>query len=144
MYPNYPIGFSDHSIGSSLPIASIALGASLIEKHFTFDKEMDGWDHKVSADEKELVEICDGVKKVYESMGSSRVQAVEDIERRVAFKRSLIITRDMKKGEKIKSGDLNAKRPGDGLRPEMFDFVVGRELANDISCDAILSLDDLR
>jgi len=143
LYPNYPIGFSDHSLGSSLPIASIALGACVIEKHFTFDKDMEGWDHKVSADEKELIDICHGVNKVYESMGTSRVTAVEDSKRIVEFKRSLIITRDMKKGEKIKASDLSAKRPGSGLQPEMFDFVVGRTLSKDISSDSILALDDL-
>ena len=99
MYPDYPIGFSDHSLGSTLPVASIALGAAVIEKHFTFDKDMEGWDHKVSADEQELIDICAGAKKVYESMGTSRVSAVEDSKRRTEFKRSLIITKDMKKGE---------------------------------------------
>jgi N-acetylneuraminate synthase len=143
MYPDYPIGFSDHSLGSALPIASIALGAAVIEKHFTFDKDMDGWDHKVSADEQELIDICAGVKKVYESMGTSRVSAVEDSKRRTEFKRSLIITKDMKKGEKIKASDLSAKRPGSGLKPEMFDFVVGRTLSKDVTSDSILNLDDL-
>ena len=143
MYPDYPIGFSDHSLGSTLPVASIALGAAVIEKHFTFDKDMEGWDHKVSADEQELIDICAGAKKVYESMGTSRVSAVEDSKRRTEFKRSLIITKDMKKGEKIKASDLSAKRPGSGLKPEMFDFVVGRTLSKDVSSDSILSLDDL-
>ena len=143
MYPDYPVGFSDHSLGSALPIASIALGAAVIEKHFTFDKDMDGWDHKVSADEQELIDICAGVKKVYESMGTSRVSAVEDSKRRTEFKRSLIITKDIKKGEKIKASDLSAKRPGSGLKPEMFDFVVGRTLSKDVTSDSILNLDDL-
>lgn len=143
LYPNYPIGFSDHSIGSALPIASIALGAAVIEKHFTFDKDMEGWDHAVSADENELIEICQGVKKVYESMGTSRVKAVEDSTRRTEFKRSLTIVRDMKKGEKISAADLSAKRPASGLMPEMFQFVVGRTLSKDISSDSILNLDDL-
>tara|TARA_B100000579_G_scaffold438023_1_gene471018 strand:+ start:25543 stop:26604 length:1062 start_codon:yes stop_codon:yes gene_type:complete len=143
IYPNYPVGFSDHSIGASLPIASIALGACVIEKHFTFDKDMEGWDHKVSADEQELKDICHGVKKVYESLGCSRIRAVEGIERREAFKRSLVITRDMKKGEKIELSDLTAKRPGTGLSPEMINMVVGRTISKDLLNDSILNLDDL-
>ena len=143
MYPDYPIGFSDHSLGSALPIASVALGACIIEKHFTFDKEMDGWDHKVSADEQELVDICKGAYKVYESLGTSRVTAVEDSTRMIEFKRSLVLTRNIKKGEKILETDLTAKRPGNGLKPELFNFIVGRTAANDIEADTVFQMTDL-
>lgn len=143
LYPNYPVGFSDHSIGSSLPIASIAIGACIIEKHFTFDKDMEGWDHKVSADENELKDICKGALKVYEALGTSRVSAVEDSTRMTEFKRSLVLNKNLKKGNKIKANDLSAKRPGDGLKPELFDYVVGRTLGKDKEADSILYENDL-
>ena len=69
---DYPIGFSDHSLGFELPMASAALGVSVIEKHFTLDKEMEGWDHKVSADKSELRVIASGTRRVAKALGSSR------------------------------------------------------------------------
>jgi N-acetylneuraminate synthase len=143
MYPDYQIGFSDHSLGINLPIASVALGVPIIEKHFTLDKTLPGWDHKVSADEGELRQICEGALQVYQSMGSNRIVAVEDEERRNAFRRSLVLKCNLKKGEKISRDNLTAKRPGDGLKPEMIEFVVGRTVAHDMEANSILYLTDI-
>jgi len=143
MYPRYPVGFSDHSLGTCLPVSSVVLGVPVIEKHFTLDKGMEGWDHKVSADEADLLEICQNAQRVHAAMGSNRVSAIESAERKDAFRRSLVLTRDLKKGEKIVASDLTAKRPGEGLKPEMFDFVVGRTLQTDLAADSVLHLNDL-
>lgn len=77
-YPNYPIGFSNHTLGTSIPIASAALGVCLIEKHFTLDKNMFGWDHKVSADFQDMSTIVKESKRIVEAMGSFRIKCVED------------------------------------------------------------------
>lgn len=142
-YPEYPIGFSDHTLGTAIPLASVALGACLIEKHFTLDKNMEGWDHKVSATQDEMRVIVEGSKRINEAMGSFRVTATESAERRTEFRRSIVLTRDMTKGEIIKVEDIDYKRPGTGLPPEMTDFVVGHAVNKDLKYDHILIKEDI-
>lgn len=142
-YPDYPIGFSDHTLGTAIPLASVALGACLIEKHFTLDKNMEGWDHKVSANKNEMKIIVEGSKRISEAMGSFRVAATETDERKQEFRRSIVLARDMKKGEVIKYTDIDYKRPGTGIKPEMTDFVIGRMINKDLKYDHILSREDI-
>lgn len=139
---SYPIGYSDHSIGTAIPIASVAKGVCIIEKHFTLDKEMFGWDHKVSATPEELKEISEGSKKVYESMGKEEIFSVEPQERKDAFRRSIVVTRNIKKGEVFKEDDLDFKRPGTGVKPEMFESIIGKECKREISEDELLQESD--
>jgi N-acetylneuraminate synthase len=98
IYPNYPIGFSDHTLGTSIPIASVALGVCVIEKHFTLDKNMFGWDHKVSATKDEMALIVSESQRVNAALGDFRISCVEDQERKTSFRRSIISTRAIKKG----------------------------------------------
>ena len=142
-YPNYPIGFSDHTIGIEIPLASVALGASLIEKHFTLDKKMEGWDHKVSATKDEMMVIVNGAKRINDALGSFRISAPESDEKKAEFRRSIVITRDIKAGEIILVDDLDYKRPGTGIKPEMTDFVVGMKVNKNLAFDHILVKEDL-
>ncbi|WP_314069772.1 N-acetylneuraminate synthase family protein [Campylobacter showae] len=142
-YPDYPIGFSDHTLGTAIPLASVALGACLIEKHFTLDKNMEGWDHKVSANKDEMKIIVEGSKRINEAMGSFRITATETDEKKQEFRRSIVLARDMKKGDVIKYTDIDYKRPGTGIKPEMTDFVIGRVLNKDLKYDHILSKEDI-
>ena len=142
-YPDYPIGFSDHTIGIEIPLASVALGAALVEKHFTLDKEMEGWDHKVSATKQELQGIISGAKRITDALGSFRIVAPETDEKKAEFRRSIVITREMKTGEIIGINDIDYKRPGTGLKPDMTDFVVGLKVNKDLAYDHILVKDDL-
>ena len=142
-YPDYPIGFSDHTLGTAIPLASVALGACLIEKHFTLDKNMEGWDHKVSANKDEMKIIVDGSKRINEAMGSFRITATETDEKKQEFRRSIVLARDMKKGEVIQYTDIDYKRPGTGIKPEMADFVIGRMVNKDLKNDHILSMEDI-
>ncbi|HFF8524475.1 TPA: N-acetylneuraminate synthase family protein [Providencia rettgeri] len=143
IYPDYPIGFSDHTIGIEIPLASVALGACIIEKHFTLDKNMEGWDHKVSATKDDLSAIVQGATRINESLGSYRIQATESLEKKAEFRRSIVLTRDMKKGEKITELDIDYKRPGSGLKPEMSDFIIGMSVNKDLEYDHILTKEDL-
>ena len=139
----YPIGFSDHTLGTSIPLASVALGACLIQKHFTLDKNMPGWDHKVSADFEEMKTICEQSKRIQKSLGSSRIQSVEDHDRKMAFRRSIVITKDLKAGHKLSRDDLDFKRPGSGISPEYLSFILGREIKQDLEADHVLDKEDL-
>ena len=142
-YPEYPIGFSDHTLGSAIPLASVALGACVIEKHFTLDKNMEGWDHKVSATKDEMTEIVENSKRISDALGSFRITASESDEKKKEFRRSIVITRDMKKDEIITEEDLDYKRPGGGFDPEMTEFVIGRTICKDLDFDHILSKEDI-
>lgn len=142
-YPDYPIGFSDHTLGTAIPLASVALGACLIEKHFTLDKNMEGWDHKVSATKDEMAEIVENAKKVSDAMGSFRITATESDDKKREFRRSIVLAREMKKGEVIKSEDVDYKRPGGGFDPEMTSIIVGRTVNKDLKFDHILTTEDI-
>lgn len=142
-YPEYPIGFSDHTLGTAIPLASVALGACLIEKHFTLDKNMEGWDHKVSATKDEMKEIVENAKRVSDALGSFRITATESDEKKREFRRSIVLTRDIKKGETIQEEDIDYKRPGGGFNPDMTEYVIGRKAKTNLMYDKILTNEDL-
>ncbi len=142
-YPDYPIGFSDHTIGVEIPLAAVAKGASVIEKHFTLDKEMPGWDHKVSATPDEMKAIFNGSKRVTEALGSyRRIVTIEDKEKIIAFRRSVVAANDIGKGKVIELSDLDVKRPGTGLEPQYIDMIVGRIAKRDIPYDKVIDMED--
>lgn len=142
-YPDYPVGFSDHTLGFSVPMAAATLGACIIEKHFTLDKEMFGWDHKVSATPDELAIICRETKRINKALGTFRIVCEEDENRRSEFRRSIVASRNLRAGEILKENDLDFKRPGKGIMPEHVAQVVGRTLKNDISFDSLIKWEDL-
>ncbi len=142
-YPEYPVGFSDHTLGTAIPLASVALGACIIEKHFTLNKNMTGWDHKVSATQDEMETIVSGSKRIAKAMGSFRVTATESDEKRQEFRRSIVLTRDIEKGQTIEASDIDYKRPGTGLSPEMTEFIVGKTINKNLKFDHILTNEDL-
>ena len=142
LYP-YPVGFSDHTIGSSIPIASVALGSCLIEKHFTLDKNLPGWDHKVSATPDELKEIVESSIRVSSAMGSHRISTQENEERRKEFRRSIVLKKRLTAGDTLKEDDLDFKRPGHGVSPDELKYVLGRTLKVDKGLDSVLSFSDL-
>jgi len=140
----YPIGFSDHTIGTSIPLASVVLGAKVIEKHFTLDKDMAGWDHEISANPKELKIIVEESKNIAESMGSfSRIVSKDEEDKKIKFRRSIVLVRSMKEGDVLQEKDLAYKRPGTHIAPNEYQYVVGRKLNRDISGDILLSWEDL-
>ena len=134
-FPDYPIGFSDHTIGSVVPLSAVTLGACVLEKHFTLDKEMEGWDHKVSATKDELTDIIYGSKRIVDALGSYRISATESEVQRREFRRSIVVTRDMKAGDIIATSDLDYKRPAGGFDPEMTEYLVGRTMRRDLGAD---------
>ena len=139
---SYPIGFSDHTIGFSIAIAAAAKGAWVIEKHFTLDKAMFGWDHGISADLMEMKTIVKESKRVHEALGTNKIVANEDKEKREAFRRSIVTSREIKKGEIFKEDMIDYKRPGDGIEPGYIKLLIGRAAKRDIGCDEVIKMDD--
>lgn len=136
------VGYSDHTLGTIAPIMSVAKGVCIIEKHFTLDKNMVGWDHKISADPAELKQICDAAHTGYQMLGSYTKVVSENQERRDAFKRSIVAARDIKAGEIIAKEDLDYKRPGSGIPPKYYKFLIGKVAKRDISFDEIIRMED--
>lgn len=136
------VGYSDHTLGVVAPLMSLSKGVCIIEKHFTLDKNMVGWDHKISASPEELKIICDSAKVGYKMLGSYTKVVNEDKERREAFQRSIVAARPIKKGHVITEGDLDYKRPGSGIPPKYFKFIIGKEAKRSISYDEIITIKD--
>ena len=135
----YPVGFSDHSIGVSIPLASVSLGSCVIEKHFTLDKDMPGWDHEVSANSEEMKVIVEESQNIAKALGTYRrvVNQAEE-EKKLKFRRSAVAGRDLGKEHILQIEDLLFKRPGTGIQPDEAKYVIGRILKRDVSCDELL------
>ena len=142
---SYPVGFSDHSIGIEIPLAAMAKGAVVVEKHFTLDKDMFGWDHKASADPAELEAICRGAGRIHAALGRPR-RVVGDREqaRRPEYRRSIVSARKIEAGAVLTDEDLDFRRPGTGIDPMEVDRILGMTAARDIAEDTVIRFDDLR
>lgn len=139
-----PVGFSDHTLGTEIACAAVALGAVIIEKHFTLDKSLPGPDHAMSLDPKELRSLLAGVRRVEKALGTAlkRVTPGEEDVRRVA-RRSICAACDIRAGEEIREEMLAYKRPGVGITPNLIELVVGRVARRAIRSGERLSWADL-
>lgn len=129
-------GYSDHTLGIEIPIAAASLGASVIEKHFTLSREMEGPDHKASLEPEELAAMVKAVKNIKKALGNG-VKEVKESERAniSAARRSIVAARPITKGQVIKEEDICAKRPATGLSPMLWDKVVGSKAKRDFDTD---------
>ena len=127
-----PIGFSDHTVGISAAIVATALGARVIEKHFTYDKNEMGPDHALSADPKELQEMVKRINEAFQATGSSEANLIEGNETRIAIRRSICVARSLKAGETLQKSDLTYLRPGDGICASRVESVLGKTLKHDV------------
>ena len=138
------IGFSDHSLGFSIALAAVGLGARIIEKHFTLDKNMPGWDHKVSADPQEMTLLCQESKRIVKALGNGRKElSAEEKNKQLKFRRSLIASKRVLKGDILKKEDVIIKRPGTGIPPDALSKVVGLRLKKTIEEDELIQWEDL-
>ncbi len=143
VFPQYPIGLSDHTLGTHIPPAAVALGATLIEKHYTVDKKLGvSADHWLSVDPKDLKEMIEAIRHVELALGSNRKVVLAAEKHTYLYdKRSVVSARPIKKGQKITKDMLTHKRPGTGIRPKFRDIVVGRIARQDIPADTTLTWD---
>lgn len=143
-FPNYPIGFSDHTLGTEISSAAIALGAALIEKHFTLDKSKMGMDNNMAIEPDEFAQLIQNCHNVYEAMGSyQRVVSEAEYAQRKKMRRSVIALHDMEKGHVLVREDLGAKRPGDGISVSKIDSLVGKRLNRSIVADTLIYAEDV-
>ena len=143
-FSNFPIGFSDHSEGSSLAIAATALGAALIEKHFTLDKSKIGMDNQMAMESDELTQMIRGCKDVFESLGKKdRVVSDPEVSQRKIMRRSLVSTREISVGEILSRADITFKRPGNGIQISDLDSVIGKRIVRSIPKDSIIEPSNL-
>ena len=139
----YPVGFSDHTMGTEISLAAIALGAVVLEKHFTLDQSMFGWDHKISATPEDLQAIMRGVSRIHDALGSTRRAPPEDEEQKAAYRRSIVTARAIKKGTVITEEDMTFQRPGTGLEPNTMPALIGMVAIRDIQSDSLIEMKDL-
>ncbi len=140
----YPVGFSDHSEGAEIALAAIARGAIVVEKHFTLDKEMFGWDHKMSMSPDEMRHLVSVGRTVHQALGQERRQVSDrEMKQRTAYRRSLIAAKDIAAGDIMTEESVVFRRPGTGLDPSLAPLVVGMKAACDIPYDTIIELSHL-
>jgi N,N'-diacetyllegionaminate synthase len=135
------IGYSDHTLGIEIPTAAVALGATIIEKHFTLDRNLAGPDHKASLEPHELIEMVRAIRNVELAMGDG-VKGPTNLENEVKLvaRRSIVASRDIKKGEIFSPLNLTTKRPGVGLSPILWDKVIGEPAKRDFLEDELIEI----
>ncbi len=135
------VGYSDHTCGIEVPVAAAALGAVVIEKHFTLDKSLPGPDHRASLDPDELRSMVTAVRHIEAALGlgTKMVAEAERANIEVARK-SIVAARDIAKGETFTEENITVKRPGSGISPMMWDKVLGQKAHRDFSYDQLIEL----
>ena len=140
----FPVGFSDHTLGTAIPIAAVALGAVMIEKHFTLDKKLAGPDHRASLEPKEFEQMVQGIKNVECALGTGvRELTPEEEGIKKAARRSIVARVLIRKGTVIREDMLDCKRPGTGLEPKYVHKVIGKKANKDIEADELITLEKL-
>jgi N,N'-diacetyllegionaminate synthase len=134
------VGYSDHTLGIEVPIAAVALGAKVIEKHFTLEKSMHGPDHKASLEPSELKAMVQAIRNIELALGDGVKKPTKDeLKNKKVVQKSIVAKRDIKKGEKFSSDNLTLKRTSKkGLEPYRWDEIVGTVAQKDYSEDELI------
>lgn len=139
------VGYSDHTLGIEVPIAAVALGACVIEKHFTLDRNLPGPDHTASLEPGELKAMVEGIRNIEKAIGGTGFKEPSKSEQKnmAVARKSLHTSRGLKKGCVITEEDLIALRPGTGISPMEIDHIIGRVLVHDVEKQTLLKESDL-
>lgn len=138
------VGYSDHTLGIEIPIAAVALGATVIEKHFTLDRNLPGPDHKASLEPDELKEMVRCIRNIEKAMGNGIKEPSESEKKNIIIARkSIHLTRNIPKGTILVEEDLISLRPGDGISPMEWENVIGKMLVEDMAAFDKLNWDNL-
>lgn len=139
-----PVGYSDHTQGIEVPIAAAALGAEVIEKHFTLDRTMEGPDHAASLEPQELKAMVSAVRNVEAAMGNSeKLPSPSELENRAVVRKSIVAKRPIAAGEPFSEENLTTKRPGSGISPMRWQELLGRHAMRGYAEDELIAADEL-
>lgn len=140
-----PIGYSDHSLGSEAALMSVALGAKIIEKHFTLDKNMDGPDHKASSSPEELKAYIHSIRRAELMLGNGRKYPTKtEAENLPGIRRGIVAAKEIKSGTTLSREDLTFKRPYRGIEPKQIEDLIGMQINRDLAEDEPVVWEDLR
>lgn len=136
------VGYSDHTRGIEVPIAAVALGATVIEKHFTLDRNMEGPDHKASLEPDELKAMVSAIRNIEKAVGGDGTKHVSESERKniAIARKSIVAACDIKAGEVFTEQNLTVKRPGTGISPMNWEKVVGHKAKRDFKEDDLIEI----
>ena len=135
------VGYSDHTRGIEVPIAAVAMGAKVIEKHFTLDCNMEGPDHKASLEPHQLKAMVDAIRNVEEAIGSAEKHATaSETPNKEVARKSIVAARAIAKGEVLTEENITVKRPGNGISPMLWDSVIGTKAKRNFIYDELIEL----
>ena len=135
------VGYSDHTRGIEVPIAAVAMGARVIEKHFTLDCNMEGPDHKASLEPDQLKAMVDAIRNVEEAIGTAEKHATaSETPNKEVARKSIVAARAITKGELLTEENITVKRPGNGISPMLWDSVIGTVAKRDFIYDELIEL----
>lgn len=138
---NMDVGYSDHTQGIEVPIAAAALGATVIEKHFTLDKEMEGPDHKASLEPNELRAMVEAIRNIEIALGDGKKSPSESEKKNISIARkSIVAKRVVLEGEIFSEDNLTAKRPGTGISPMMWNEIIGQKAKRNFRADELIEI----
>ncbi len=137
----YPVGYSDHTEGIEVDLAAVALGASVIEKHFTLDRNLPGPDHKASLEPDELKAMVNGIRKIELALGSREKKPSEmELKNRLVARKSIVAKKTIKAGEAFSADNITTKRPGSGISPMRWNELIGMNAIRDFEEDELIEI----
>lgn len=143
-FPNCKIGLSDHTLGIGAAIASIALGAEVIEKHFTLSRADGGVDSAFSIEPQEMKQLVEECNNAYLALGEVNYELSESEKNSLKFRRSLYVVKDIKKGEKFTPENIRSIRPGYGLHPRYYEEILGKTASQDLAFGTALKMEHVK
>ena len=136
---NLDVGYSDHTEGIEIAIAAAALGAKVIEKHLTLDKELEGPDHKASIEPIEFQNMVRSIRNVDRALGNGiKIPTQNEMENSVLVRKSIVAATNISKGEIFSKNNLTIKRPGNGISPMEWDNLIGKKASYDFEIDELI------
>lgn len=134
-------GYSDHTVGIEVPVAAVAMGATIIEKHFTLDKTMEGPDHKASLDPKELKDMVSAIRNIERARGNGEKRVTESEKGNITVvRKSIVASKSIKKGEIFTEENITTKRPGNGISPMKWNEILGQSAIRDFDEDELIEM----